>query len=222
MTMTKPYLKYCGAVTKEDVECIAQSQADAIGFIFAPSKRQVHPDDVNYWLTQTKCDKDIAGVFVNEKVQKVCDITKHIPLNIVQLHGDETEEYAKEIKQQTGAIVWKVFHHEPNLKETLEKMTAFAPFVDGFLIDSKVKGMRGGSGKAFAWEAVPVYVQHAKRLGKICAVAGGITPETVSELLAYGPEAIDLSSGVEENGKKSSAKIKALEERMLNDVRISK
>jgi len=218
----KPYLKYCGAVSQQDVECIAQTQADAIGFIFAPSKRQVHPDQVKQWLIQTKCEKEIAGVFVNEQVQKVCDITKHIPLDIVQLHGDETQDDAKEIKQQTGAVVWKVFHHESNVTSTLEKMTAFAPVVDGFLIDAKVKGMRGGSGTAFAWEAVPLYVQHAKQLEKTCAIAGGITPETIAELLAYGPEAIDLSSGIEENGKKSSAKIKALEERMLNDVRISK
>ncbi|PCK20977.1 phosphoribosylanthranilate isomerase [Bacillus pumilus] len=221
MKMTKPYLKYCGAVSQEDVECISQSRADAIGFIFAPSKRQVHPDQVKHWLVQTKCRKDIVGVFVNEKIQKVCDIANHIPLDIVQLHGDETREEAKKIKQQTGAIVWKVFHHEPNLKGTLEKMTAFAPFVDGYLIDAKVKGMRGGSGTAFAWEAVPSYVQHAKRLTKTCAIAGGVTPATITELLAYSPEAIDLSSGIEENGKKSSAKIKVLEERMLNDVRIS-
>ncbi|MEK5335209.1 phosphoribosylanthranilate isomerase [Bacillus sp. FSL M8-0166] len=222
MNRMKPYLKYCGAVSQEDVECIAQSNANAIGFIFAPSKRQVQPDQVKQWLIQTKCEKKIAGVFVNEKIQKVCDITKHIPLDIVQLHGDETQDDAKEIKQQTGVVVWKVFHHEPNITSTLEKMTAFAPVVDGFLIDAKVKGMRGGSGTAFAWEAVPAYVQHAKRLEKTCAIAGGITSEKIAELLAYGPEAIDLSSGIEENGKKSSAKIEALEERMLNDVRISK
>ncbi|MEB2269598.1 phosphoribosylanthranilate isomerase [Bacillus safensis] len=222
MNRMKTYLKYCGAVSQEDVECIAQSHADAIGFIFAPSKRQVQPDQVKQWLIQTNCEKKIAGVFVNEKIQKVCDITKHIPLDIVQLHGDETLDDAKEIKQQTGVVVWKVFHHDPNVTSTLEKMTAFAPVVDGFLIDAKVKGMRGGSGKAFAWEAVPAYVQQAKRLEKTCIIAGGITPETVAELLGYGPEAIDLSSGIEENGKKSSAKIEALEERMLNDVRISK
>lgn len=222
MNMTKPYLKYCGAVSQEDVKCISQSRGDAIGFIFAQSKRQVHPDQVKHWLEQTKCKKDIAGVFVNEKMQKVCEITNDIQLDIVQLHGDETPEDAKGIKQQTGATVWKVFHHEPNLQKTLEKMTAFAPFVDGFLIDAKVKGMRGGSGIAFAWEVVPSYVQHAKRLMKTCAIAGGVTPASITKLLAYGPEAIDLSSGIEENGKKSSVKIKELEERMLNDVRISK
>ena len=97
--MTKPYVKYCGAVTQKDVDCIAQSQADAIGFIFAPSKRQVHPDQVKQWLAQTKCEKDTAGVFVNEKIQKVCDIIKYIPLDIVQLHGDETREHAKRNKR---------------------------------------------------------------------------------------------------------------------------
>lgn len=204
----KPYVKYCGAVSQEDVECIAQSHADAIGFIFAPSKRQVQPDQVKQWLTQTKCKKKIAGVFVNEKIQKVREITKQIPLDIVQLHGDETQDDAKEIKQQTGAVVWKVFHHEPDVTRTLEKMTSFAPVVDGFLIDAKVKGMRGGSGTAFAWEAVPLYVKHAKRLGKTCVIAGGITPETIADLLAYGPEAIDLSSGIEENGKKAALRSK--------------
>ncbi|MCW1837672.1 phosphoribosylanthranilate isomerase [Bacillus xiamenensis] len=222
MNRMKPYLKYCGAVSQEDVACISQSHADAIGFILAPSKREVHPDQIKHWLSQVNCTKDIVGVFVNEKIQRVCDIANDLPLDIVQLHGDETPEDAMEIKQQTGAAVWKVFHHEPHLNDTLKNMTTFAPFVDGFLIDSKVKGMRGGSGTAFAWEAVPSYVQHAKQLGKTCVIAGGVTPETITDLLAYGPDAIDLSSGIEENGKKSTTKIKALEERMLNDVRISK
>ncbi|KAJ0071824.1 phosphoribosylanthranilate isomerase [Bacillus altitudinis] len=222
MKKIKPYLKYCGAVSQEDVACISQSQADAIGFIFAPSKRRVDPDQVKHWLSQVKCKKEIVGVFVNEKTPKVCEITNNLPLDIVQLHGDETPEVANDIKQHTKALVWKVFHHEPDVNDTLEHMTAFAPSVDGFLIDAKVKGMRGGSGTAFAWEAVPSYVQHAKQLGKTCAIAGGITPDTIMDLLAFGPDVIDLSSGIEENGKKSSTKMKALEERMLNHVRISK
>ncbi|MFJ5965081.1 phosphoribosylanthranilate isomerase [Bacillus sp. NPDC093026] len=222
MTVMKPYMKYCGAASREDVECISQSRGDAIGFIFAPSKRQVDPDQVKHWLEQTKCSKDVVGVFVNEEINRICEITSKIPLSIVQLHGDETPEEAQEIKQQTEAIVWKVFHHEPHLLATLEKMTNYAPVVDGFLIDAKVKGIRGGSGTAFAWEAVPAYVQHAKRLKKTCAIAGGVTPASITKLLDYGPKAIDLSSGIEENGKKSSAKIKALEERMFSYVRISK
>ncbi|OLP64992.1 hypothetical protein BACPU_19480 [Bacillus pumilus] len=220
--MAIPYVKYCGASSQEDVQCMSQSRADAIGFIFAPSKRQVNPDHVKQWLKQTKCNKDVVGVFVNESSETVCEITRLIPLDIVQLHGDETTEEAKIIKQQTGATVWKVFHHEPDLREMLERMTEFAPFVDGFLIDAKGKGARGGTGTSFAWEAVPSYVQHAKRLSKTCVIAGGVTPASINELLAYGPEAIDLSSGIEENGKKSRSKIKALEERMLNDVHISK
>ena len=69
---------------------------------------------------------------------------------------------------------------------------------------------------------MPSNVQHAQQLGKTSAIAGGITPDTRIDLLAFGPDVIDLSSGIEENGKKSSTKMKALEERMLNHVRISK
>ncbi|MFS0656532.1 phosphoribosylanthranilate isomerase [Bacillus sp. 179-C3.3 HS] len=220
--MKKPYVKYCGATSQEDVECISASRADAIGFIFAPSKRQVNPVHVKHWLEQTTCWQDVVGVFVNEHVKKVCEITRQIPLDIVQLHGDETPEEAQKIKEQTAATIWKVFHHESNIQETLDHMTAFAPVVDGFLIDAKVKGVRGGSGTAFAWEAVPTYVQHARQLKRTCAIAGGVTPATIKKLLAFEPEAIDLSSGIEENGKKSMAKIKLLEERMLNDVHIPK
>ncbi|BBP90323.1 hypothetical protein BsIDN1_39410 [Bacillus safensis] len=56
---------------------------------------------------------------------------------------------------------------------------------------------------------MPAYVKHAKRLEKTCIIAGGITPETVAELLAYGPEALDLSSGIEEkNGRKAALRSK--------------
>ncbi|BBP90325.1 hypothetical protein BsIDN1_39430 [Bacillus safensis] len=64
MNRMKPYVKYCGAVSQADVECIAQSRANAIGFIFASSKRQVQPDQVKQWLIQTKCEKKRSPVYL--------------------------------------------------------------------------------------------------------------------------------------------------------------
>ncbi|MGE6629535.1 phosphoribosylanthranilate isomerase [Bacillus sp. NPDC077027] len=215
------FVKYCGVQSLEDVQLVSQSMANAIGFIFAPSKRRVSPKDVKSWLEKTNSDKQVTGVFVNEDIEVVCKVAKYVPLNIVQLHGDETPDEAWTIKQKTKVLIWKAFHHQADLTKTLEQMNLYAPFVDGFLIDSKVEGIRGGSGTAFAWEAVPLYVQHARNLGKACVIAGGIGPDSIHKLLTYQPDAIDLASGIEVHGRKSKEKMKQLEERMLKHVRIS-
>ena len=73
---------------------------------------------------------------MNEKPKSVRD-HKQPPLDIVQLHGDETPEDASDIKQQTRALVWKVFHHEPGVNDTLEHMTAFAQVSTAFSLMRK-------------------------------------------------------------------------------------
>lgn len=188
------------------------SQADFIGLIFAKSKRQVNVEDVCGWLKEIQpLKKPLVGVFVNEKVEEMIRITEKIPLSIIQCHGNETKEYIEELKSKIHLPIWKAIHHGEG---SIAKMKELAGIVDGFIIDSKVKGHWGGTGISFNWEHIPEYIDEARKQQVPCFIAGGVTPENANQLLTYQPDGIDLASGIEEEGSKSKRKIQLLEERV--------
>ncbi|UZJ80837.1 phosphoribosylanthranilate isomerase [Fictibacillus sp. KU28468] len=208
-----PFLKFCGCRSKEDLLLVKESRADLAGFIFAPSKRRVAPEDAGKWVRGNQpLKQQLTGVFVNPSLDEIQAALANVPLDIVQCHGDETPDFLKELKKKTGITIWKALRHEPggwnNLKE-------FAGVADGYVIDARVEGAYGGTGTAFDWDAVPMYLQEAERQGVPCFIAGGIHAENISKLLSYSPDGIDISSGIEEDGKKSRKKIKDLEGMMM-------
>ncbi|MGK9428689.1 phosphoribosylanthranilate isomerase [Bacillus atrophaeus] len=218
--MKKPELKYCGIRSLQDLQTAATSQADYLGFIFAESKRKVSAAEVKQWCSQVYIgDKKRVGVFVNEKNANIARIANDLQLDVIQLHGDEIPKDAVNLHSLAGCEVWKALHHNQG---TIQQMKRFVAAVDGFVIDSSVKGMRGGSGISFSWESVPAYQQEAERTTKRCFIAGGVNPETIAGLLKWRPGGIDLASGIERNGKKDQILIKLLEERMNHYVSISK
>ncbi|MFN2745597.1 MULTISPECIES: phosphoribosylanthranilate isomerase [Bacillus] len=217
--MNRPSLKYCGIHSLEDLRLTVRSKADYLGFIFADSKRAADPAVVKSWRSQVDTgEKKLVGVFVNEDCRRIAEIVKDVRLDVIQLHGDETVEDIKHLRSITDCEIWKALHHG---SETIAKMKAAAPYADGFVIDSSVKGMRGGTGISFSWESVPEYKETAAGAGKRLLIAGGVNPESVADLLRWEPPGIDLASGIEENGHKSGKLINLLEERMYNHVFIS-
>ncbi|PWI62090.1 phosphoribosylanthranilate isomerase [Bacillus subtilis] len=214
--MKKPALKYCGIRSLKDLQLAAESQADYLGFIFAESKRKVSPEDVKKWLNQARVEKQVAGVFVNESIETMSRIAKSLKLDVIQLHGDEKPADADALRKLTGCEIWKALHHQGN---TTQEIARFKDNVDGFVIDSSVKGSRGGTGVAFSWECVPEYQQAA--IGKRCFIAGGVNPDSITSLLKWQPEGIDLASGIEKNGQKDQNLMRLLEERMNRYVSIS-
>lgn len=208
-----PSLKYCGNQSLEDVKTVAQSKADYLGFIFTTeSKRTVKANDVANWLREVEIGgKQTVGVFVNPTLEEVASVLRAVKLDVIQLHGTESPTFIQELKDICGTKIWKALHHSAVVQD---QMRAYGALVDGFLIDSKVQGKWGGTGKTFTWEAVPSYMAIGKELGVPIFVAGGITAENVQELFAYEPDGIDLASGIEEAGKKSATIIAQLEERM--------
>ncbi|WP_339176960.1 phosphoribosylanthranilate isomerase [Bacillus sp. FSL R5-0560] len=217
--MKKPALKYCGIQSLQDLRLAADSQADYLGFIFADSKRKVTTADVKKWLRQVRTGKQIVGVFVNETVGTIARIVYELQLDVIQLHGDETPKDAEALRLLTHCEIWKALHHNST---AIQDMDRFNDCVDGFLIDSSVKGARGGTGVAFAWECVPEYQQKAEQTGKRCFIAGGVNPDTIADLLKWKPGGVDLASGIEKNGQKDVNLIRLLEERMKQYVSISK
>lgn len=217
--MKKPALKYCGIRSLQDLRLAADSQADYLGFIFADSKRKVSTVDVKKWLSQVRTGKQIVGVFVNETMGTIARIAYELQLDVIQLHGDETPKDAEALRLLTHCEIWKALHHNST---AIQDMDRFNDCVDGFLIDSSVKGARGGTGVAFAWECVPEYQQKAEQTGKRCFIAGGVNPDTIADLLKWKPGGVDLASGIEKNGQKDVNLIRLLEERMKQYVSISK
>ncbi len=197
-------LKYCGNRSLQDVQLISKSKADYIGFVFAESKRKVEPKDVKRWLSVVQLEtKQIVGVFVHPTVCSVASVLEHVPLSIIQCHGMETVQTVQQLKERFQLPVWKVIHH--NL-EAWTYMRAWKGVADGFVIDSGRKGAWGGTGISFDWRNVPHYMEEAYNQGVPCFIAGGITPDNVEQLLAYEPFGIDISSGIEENDRKSEKK----------------
>ncbi|MGG1573831.1 phosphoribosylanthranilate isomerase [Fictibacillus sp. NRS-1165] len=210
-----PFIKYCGCRSKEDLLLVKESLADFAGFIFASSKRRVDPEDAGRWIREIQpVNLQLTGVFVNPTIEEVQDALEKAPLNIIQCHGDETPGFLQELKRVTGKTIWKAIRHEAS---GWNSMKEFEGFADAYVIDARVEGVYGGTGTAFDWEAVPMYLEEAARQGVACFIAGGIQAENIMKLLNYRPHGIDISSGIEEDGKKSRMKIKDLEGMMMQN-----
>jgi phosphoribosylanthranilate isomerase len=208
--MSKPLLKFCGVRTKVDFEIVSSSRADYIGFIFAESKRRVESVDISR--------KKVVAVFVNPTSEEINNALETFPIDVIQFHGNESVNEIKKVREIYKGSVWKALHHHPN---TLEEMDSYKEVVEGFVIDSRIKGQWGGTGVSFDWSAVPKYIKFSTDYDKLCFIAGGVNESNIQKLLALNPHGIDLSSGIELEEKKSKDKIQQIEERVYHYVNLS-
>lgn len=214
--MFKPLLKFCGVRTKEDLEIVTRSKADYIGFIFAESKRRVDPKVVKEWLASVDISsKQVVAVFVNPTIKEINEVLTVFPIDVIQLHGNESVSDIMELKKSYTGSVWKALHHH---QQTLEELEIYKDVVDGFIIDSRIKGQWGGTGVSFDWSAIPNYIKFSEDHNKLCFIAGGVNETNIQKLLTYKPQGIDLSSGIEVNEKKSIDKINQIEERVYSNM----
>ena len=203
--MTK--IKICGITNLEDALAAAEYGADAVGFIFyAGSRRFIDPESVSEITKKLPPFLKKIGVFVNEEPERVIDITDIAGLDIVQLHGDETPHYCRDLN----------FPHIKSfrVKDSLDpdEIRKFdTPFV---LFDTYSEKEYGGTGSAFNWNLLK-----DKQLDdKYVIISGGLDPGNVSEgIKKTMPYAVDVSSGVELSpGKKDKEKIKNFIEAVRN------
>ncbi|MGC4376296.1 phosphoribosylanthranilate isomerase [Fictibacillus sp. Mic-4] len=220
MEKIRRLIKYCGCRSLADLQTIAKTKADFIGFVFAKSKRKVEASEVSKWLENVSpLQQKTVGVFVNEEPENIKHLLSIVNLDVIQCHGDEPVEQLAWLKKVTGKTVWKAIHHQ---EDALSKMKALEGMADGFIIDTKADGKYGGTGMTFNWESIPVYMKEAERQKVPCFIAGGITERNISQLLKYEPHGIDVSSGIEKNGEKNKEIILQLERQVvLHDQRIS-
>lgn len=189
-------IKVCGITTVEAAKAVEKYGADFIGFLFAPSKRKIAPKDAKNIAKELSPNVKKVGVFVNESIENIIDIATTVGLDYIQLHGDEDANFAKQIPFP----VIKAFSIDQIDLNTVEQYPA-----DFFLLDSPGKKYRGGTGETFNWERIKELNIDTEKI----ILAGGLHAENVQTAIqTVAPRGIDVSSGVETDGKKDPAKIK--------------
>ena len=186
-------LKICGLSRLEDIIAVNRHGADYAGFVFfAKSKRYVDPYKANELISLLRADIKPVGVFLDEPLDNVVRIARITGVELIQLHGHESEEYVEYVKRTLDRPVIKAY--KASEEGALEK--AAQSSADYVMIDSGA-----GSGKKFDWSIL-------KDFKRDYFLAGGLDPESVGEAIRMlEPFAVDVSSGVETDGIKDEKKI---------------
>jgi phosphoribosylanthranilate isomerase len=210
------WIKICGNTTIEDARLAADCGADAVGFIFAPSPRQVTRAEVRAITAHLPAKLEKYGVFVDAEFDEIVATVLECGLTGVQLHStpdaglaQRLREHFSEMPQRRRLGILRVIHYGVELELQLEKIRQDHA-VDAVLIDSRTATQVGGTGISYDWRnARASFFGAAPHLRLIAA--GGLKPENVAEAIGtLQPWGVDVASGVEmEPGRKDAARVRA-------------
>ncbi len=203
-------IKICGITNQEDAVNACTYGVDALGFIFCEkSPRYVTPEAARQIIEDLPGGITTVGVFVNQDVQAVIDIYKFCLLDLIQLHGDETPAYCRQLPE---AVLIKAV--TPRGEEDLNVIKEYA--VKAVLIDARAPGLYGGTGQTSDWK-LAVKLKEMHRL----ILSGGLNAKNIMEAInTVSPDAVDVNSGVEISpGKKDREKMKRIIE-LVHTVRM--
>lgn len=187
-------LKFCGFKNKIDIEKAIKCDPDYIGIVFAESKRRIDKVQALEMIKELDFGNiGLVGVFMNQELEEVIEIVDQVGLDIIQLHGSESNEYIGKLKSRFDGEIWKAI---PGSKECIMFFNDIQ--ADLILIDS-TKG--GGSGKTADWELIRRFQDD---FNKPYILAGGLHAGNIKDALEIlSPAGIDISSGIEIDGSKS-------------------
>jgi phosphoribosylanthranilate isomerase len=203
----RTWIKICGTTSLEDALSSIEAGADALGFIFAQSKRRILPENAQKIIRELPPNIEKIGVFMDTGAMGIRQVVREVALTGIQMHGEgefppEVYSYLPEERRDTlrkikTVIVWEGFELR------FDTYAAVAGVVDTWLFDSGA-----GSGQTFDWQSART--QLGERQGQF-VIAGGLTPENVCEAIrTFKPWGVDVVTGVErEPGRKDPEKLKA-------------
>lgn len=202
---SKTRIKICGLTRLEDITYVNEAKTEYIGFVFWPkSKRAVGDKQAAELKKSLDPSIQAVGVFVNETPERIIQLLKKQIIDLAQLHGEETEEQIERIRRETGKPVIKAV----KIRTREDILAGIQTKADYLLLDS---GM--GSGETFDWNTIP-------QIEKPFFLAGGLYPGNVEEAVQkFHPYAVDVSSGVETDGKKDETKIREFIRRVRDEQR---
>ena len=195
------FVKICGNTSEEDALLAVALGADAVGFIFAPSPRQIAADRAREIARRLPSDVLSVGVFRNEVPSRVVQITSRASLGAAQLHGHETAQDTAWVAERLPVVI-KAF---PAGHDGLSHLRDYG--VEIVLID----GQQPGSGRVFDWSLA----EGAPLAGHRLLLAGGLDPDNVTAAIRrVRPWGVDVVSGVESSpGRKDPAKLRSFIEK---------
>jgi len=210
------WVKICGNTNAADAAMASELGADAVGVIFAASKRQVSIAQAAAITSGLPAGVERIGVFDSQSADEIAEAAERAGLTAVQIHR-EFDELAIDVVRArlpeavdiTATLHWSVDEGDgaEHVAAALQRIAATG-MVERVLIDSKVKGTSGGTGTAFDWSAARQVFREAPKELKLI-LAGGLTPDTVAEAIAQlHAWGVDVSSGVEAAvGRKDRARV---------------
>jgi len=191
-------VKICGITTVEDAISAIECGADALGFVFAVSPRQVQPETVRRIVSELPPLVTKVGVFVDWTLERVIETMRYCGLDLAQLHGSESPEYCRALYPR----VLKAFTVRSEID--LLRLPEFP--VAGYILDRPKTSSGESTGESYDWRLA----RKASRYGPVL-IAGNLNPDNVADAIAAAePYGVDVASGVESKpGRKDKAKMKA-------------
>jgi phosphoribosylanthranilate isomerase len=211
------WIKICANTNLEDAQLATELGADAVGFVFAPSVRQVTAAQVAHITPHLPENIESVGVFPALPAQEIATAAQEAGLNTVQLHGGVSIELIRQLDEIFNGQVrliqtvsWDVDGGDASAAAVAQHLREIAAdgIVNRVLIDSKVGSATGGTGVSFDWSAAQIAIGEASK-GLKLIVAGGLRHDNVANaILRLNPWGVDVASGVEaEPGKKDPEKL---------------
>jgi phosphoribosylanthranilate isomerase len=207
------WVKICGTTNLADAQSAIAAGADALGFVFAPSPRQVTQAAAAGIIDALPANVRKIGVVVNESPENLSKLAETVGLTGVQLHGDEPSDQLWAYRSALGPrMIIKTLQASALLAEGDHYLYSYlrvSEFFDAVLVDAGSPAQRGGAGMPFDWNAVMPLVSRIKETMPVI-VAGGLSPENVADAVRrFTPWGVDVASGVESAaGKKDESKLR--------------
>ncbi len=190
------FVKICGITSEEDALLAVALGADALGFVFAPSTRQVAVDRARDIARRLPAEVLTVGVFRDELPDRVVEIVQRAGLGAAQLHGRETADQTRDVRSRVPLVIKAFPAGHPGLSKVAEYGA------DVILVDSSTPG----SGQVFDWRLA----EDAPKVGHRVVLAGGLDATNVAQAIQrVRPWGVDVSTGVErEPGRKDPVKLR--------------
>ena len=174
-------VKICGICDAGSAAAAADAGADLLGFHFCTSPRRVTPEEAKEIIDAIDVRPRIVGVFIDQDPEEVRQIAEFVGLDMLQLHGSEAPGF------EAGRPVMKV------IKVRDEIVPDASAWPDPIMLDSWSPDQRGGTGRAWRWDAARELIKRRQVF-----VAGGLEPGNVGTVVSdFRPYGVDVSSGVE-------------------------